>query len=145
MTMTQEFKNSALYSCADSEFVHLDSYEAAINEMLEGDCREDETTAEQCERTGPITVTSYNPGVVSTSWLDAQVELLLARFEESFAEEYGCEDFPAEPWTDATIDWAKKVLTANLNKSLREAKTYTVVTTGTHTFSVSECIEMLLT
>ena len=141
--MIPEFKDAKLYSCSDSEFVTHTGWGDAIAEQLEGDWQEGETISEQCQRTGPVTVTAYNPGEISDSWLDAQVELLLERFREDFSEEYGCEDYSAEPWTDETIDWAKKVITSNLKKSLRSAQTYTVVTVGTHTFSVEECIGML--
>ncbi len=141
--MTPEFKDAKLYTCSDSDFVSHTCWAEAIQEQLDNDEQVNETIIEQCERTGSMTVTAYNPGGISDSWLDGQVELFLKRFYEDFSEEYGCEDHSAEPWTEERLTWAKTVITANLTKSLRQAKTYNIVSAGTHTFSVEECIEML--
>jgi hypothetical protein len=141
--MTPEFKNAKLFTGTDGEYIHNTGYAEAVREQLEGDWEDGETTEEQCKRMGPITITAYNPGLISETWLANQVDRMLERFKENFSEEYGCEEYPGEPWTEATATWAKSVILANLRKSLRSAETYNVISVGTHTFSVEECIEMM--
>lgn len=141
--MTPEFKDAKLYTCNDDGFIRHSDWSEAILEKLEGDWEKDETVAEQCERIGEITVTAHNPGGVSAAWIDQYVDLMMDRLREDFSEEYGCDDFAADPWPKDNGDWAKKVLTANVTKSLRSAETYNVTDAGSHTFSVEECIEMM--
>lgn len=143
MKMTKEFNEAALYTCSDDEYVTQTCWAEAIREELEGDWEKDETVKEQCERIGEVTVTAYNLGMISTSWIAGQVERILEKFHDNFSEEYGCAEHPAEPWTEETLDWTKKVLTSNLTKSLRSATTHNIEPAGTHTFSVEECIEMM--
>ena len=141
--MTPEFKNAKLYTCDDSEYIDQDNWAEAINDKLEKDWEKDETVAEQCERTGPITVQAYEATPISPIWIEGQVDMLMARFAEDFQEMFGTNEHEAEPWTTDTEDWAKKVLTANLTKSLRSATTSACEEIGKHTFSVAECIEMM--
>jgi len=141
--MTPEFKNAKLYTCRDGEYITQTDWEEAIRDVLESDWEDGETVAEQCERTGVITVQAYADTPISPSWIDGQVDLFMERFRDNFSEEYGCDDHDAEPWTDETQDWAKKVLVANLTKSLRSAQTHACEQIGSHTFSVEECIEMM--
>lgn len=142
-TMTPEFKEAKLYTCTDGEYITNSDWCEAILEELERDWETDESVEDQCKRTGPIKVTAYNSGEISPSWIKDQVEMLMGKFHEVFSEEYGCDEYAAEPWTKDTEAWTKSVLTSNLTKSLRSAETHTVKEVGTHTFSVEECIEMM--
>lgn len=142
--MTPEFKNAKLYSCKDDEFVIHDSWDQAIFEMFEDvDAEIDETIEQLCERIGPVTVDAYREQPAPQSWVDRKLNEFMDRFEESFGEEFGCEDHDAQAWTEETRAWAKTVLTANLTKSLRSATTFSIEKVGSHTFSVAECIEMM--
>lgn len=138
--MTPEFKNAKLYTCTDGEYITNTDWHEAIVEALERDWEEDETLKAQCERIGPITVHAYAATPVSPGWIASEVDAMMGRFEENFQEVHGCDDYEAEPWTDATRDWAKKVLTANLTKSLRSSVTHACEQVGSHTFTVAECI-----
>lgn len=141
--MTPEFKDAKLYTCTDGEYITHTDWCDAILEELERDWEKDETTTEQCERKGPITVDAYAPTPVSPKWIESEVVRMMERFEENFNEVYGCDGHEAEPWTPETHDWAKKVFVANLTKSLRSANTHACEQVGSHTFSVAECIEIM--
>lgn len=141
--MTPEFKDAKLYTCTDGEYITNTDWAEAILEKLEGDWEEGETIAEQCERIGPITVDAYKPTPISPEWVSSEVGIMMERFEDNFNEAYGSNDHEADPWPTDAREWIRKVLTANLTKSLRSATTHACEQIGSHTFSVAECVEML--
>ena len=143
MTMTPEFKNAKLFSCQEEGVIRHHDPRDAIQELMEDDWEDDEPITEQCERIGEVTVAAFNPVGIPDGWVEAQVELFMDRFAMDFESEFGCDEFSATPWPSDDGEWAKKVLIANLTKSLRSAETYNVEPVCTHTYSVEECIEIL--
>jgi len=141
--MTPEFKDAKLYTCSDSSYITHECWSEAINEYMEDSVEKDETLVQQCERIGDLEVMAYNPTQISPAWIASEVDDMMERFEERFNEFHGCDEHEADPWTKDTREWAKKVLVANLTKSLRSATTHACEQVGTHTFTEEECIEMV--
>lgn len=144
MKMTSEFKNAPLYKCGDGEQITCTDFAEALQDAVDSAYLDGGSNAEELyESIGPITVDAFELAKVSAEWIESRVDSMMEGFREDFNETYGFDDIEAEPWTGANSDWIRKVLIANITKSLRGCKTSICEQVGTHTFEIDEYRELI--
>lgn len=131
------------YDCADSETLSCTDPEEAVAEYLESIMTLNCDVATLIRETGEITVTAYDPDVVTEAWLLARARRAVADFEEAFDEDYMSSGDDGIEFSEEKRSDALEAILAALQTLVAEAHVYNCHETGSVTLS-PEQVEALM-